>query len=102
MINKIVLLAGFLFLSIGLTSQTTVTGYIYVDENGNGEKEKPEKGLPNVPVSNGVEVTVTDEEGLYELPVGDDNIIFVIKPSGYKTPVDENNLPRFYYLYKPE
>lgn len=102
MINKIVLLGGFLFLSITLKAQTTVKGYVYVDENGNREMEQQEKGLPDVPVSNGIEVTVTDEEGMYELPIGNDNIIFVIKPSGYSVPLDENNLPKFYYVYKPE
>jgi hypothetical protein len=29
-------------------------------------------------------------------------IIFVVKPRGWMTPVDETNLPRFYYIHKPD
>ena len=43
----------------------------------------------------------TGKGGRYELPIDDDDIIFVIKPRGYMTPVDALNLPRFYYIHKP-
>lgn len=36
------------------------------------------------------------------MPVGEKTIIFVSKPSGYNTLVDENNLPRFYYRHYPK
>ena len=35
------------------------------------------------------------------LEVSDDTILFVIKPRGFMTPVDENRLPKFYYIHKP-
>lgn len=82
-------------------AQETVTGYVYEDLNKNQVRERREKGLEGIPVSNGQVVVLTDSKGKYELPVGDDDIIFMIKPSGYKTPVDQNNLPRFYYIHKP-
>src|SRR5690606_25857058 len=50
----------------------------------------------------GTDVVLTDFEGKYELPVDDDNIISVIKPAGYAVPVDENNLPEFFYIHKPK
>lgn len=84
------------------TAQTAVKGYVYEDANGNGKKERREKGIPGVAVSNGHEVTLTGKDGQYELPVGEDNPVFVIKPAGYHVPVNENNLPQFYYLHKPE
>jgi hypothetical protein len=28
-------------------------------------------------------------------------VVFVVKPSGWMTPVDENNLPQFSYVHKP-
>ncbi len=84
-----------------LSAQTTVTGYVYDDANGNGTRDRREQGIAGISVSNGVQVATTDANGRYELPVGDDNIIFVIKPSGYAVPVDENNQPRFYYIHKP-
>lgn len=83
-------------------SQQIAKGYVYDDANRNGQKERRETGVPNVAVSNGVDVVVTDSKGFYSIPVSEDNTIFVIKPAGYKTPVDENFIPKFYYHHKPE
>lgn len=82
-------------------SQNTVKGVVYDDLNQNGKKDRNEKGIPNVSVSNGIEVVQTNGKGEYTLPVGNDNIIFVIKPSDYIYPVNEKNLPQFYYVHKP-
>ncbi len=79
----------------------TATGVVYHDQNGNGRRDNGEPGLPEVRVSNGVQITMTNEDGAYELPIDDDTILFVIKPRDYMTPVDTNNLPRFYYIHKP-
>jgi hypothetical protein len=97
-------LTCFLFLCAAFCahSQTTVKGFVYEDANGNNKKDKSEKGIANVAVSNGTEVVVTDGKGGYQLPIGDDNVVFVSKPSGYKPALDENNLPKFYYLHKPK
>ncbi|UGU15446.1 calcineurin-like phosphoesterase family protein [Sinomicrobium kalidii] len=80
----------------------TATGFVYIDKNENGKRDRNEKGVPDVSVSNGIEVVKTDSRGKYKLPVGDDNILFVVKPSGYGVPVDDNMLPRFYYIHKPK
>lgn len=48
-------------------------------------------------VSNGREVVATDEDGRYELPTYDGMTVFVTKPAGYETPVDEDNFPQFYH-----
>lgn len=89
--------------SLGMTfAQTQVKGYIYEDSNKNGKKDRSEKALSQVAVSNGQEVVLTDENGKYILPVGDDNQIFVIKPSQYAFLLDEYNLPKFYYTHKPK
>lgn len=97
----ILLFAGLLF-SYTLKAQSTVVGYVFEDANKNGKKERREKGIANVAVSNNREVVITDKKGRYELPIGEDNIIFVIKPSGYKPAVNENNQPQFYYIHKPQ
>lgn len=91
-------------LLIGLASQAQqqATGTVYHDENKNGRQDKQENGLPGIAVSNGVDVVLTDNQGRYDLPVGDDNIIFVVKPSGYQLPIDEYNLPKSYYIHKPK
>lgn len=91
-----------LFLAFTVQAQSTVQGYIYEDANGNGKKERREKGVANVAVSNGIEVVLSDSKGQYKLPIGKDNAVFVIKPSGFSTVVNDDNLPQFFYMHKPE
>lgn len=92
-----------LLCNIGIAmAQKTVTGYVYEDGNGNRKRDRNEKGIAHVTVSNGVQVAVTDNKGRYELPIGEDNVVFVIKPSGYKVPLNADNLPLFYYVHKPK
>ncbi|MEC5158064.1 calcineurin-like phosphoesterase family protein [Chryseobacterium sp. MP_3.2] len=87
----------------GLTfSQTSVSGYVYHDLNKNQQKEQNEKGIENVAISNGVEVVVTDKKGYYNLPIQEDQTVFVIKPTGYKVSLNVRNLPQFYYHHKPK
>lgn len=90
-----------LFVSSQVSSQSTAKGYVYEDANRNGKKELKEKGVAGVSVSNGADVVQTDNKGYYELSVGNDNILFVIKPSGYRVPVNELNQPTYYYIHKP-
>ncbi|WP_437922020.1 calcineurin-like phosphoesterase C-terminal domain-containing protein [Sphingobacterium sp. LRF_L2] len=82
--------------------QDMAKGIVYVDANANGIRDKKEVGLAGVSVSNGIEVVQTDAEGRYQLPVQNDNIIFVIKPSGYRLPLDKDNHSQFYHLHKPK
>ncbi len=84
-----------------LYAQSSVTGYVYHDANGNGRRDRREQGVTGVSVSNGTQVVATGKNGRYKLPIGQDNIIFVIKPSGYKVPLNEWNQPQFYYIHKP-
>lgn len=61
------------------------------------------RGIPNVLVSNGRDVAVTDTDGRYSLRVSDEAILFVVKPAGYMTPVEPGTaLPRFFYLHQPQ
>ena len=78
------------------------TGVVYADANQNRVRDADEKPLSDVRVSNGREVVVTDGEGRYSLSVDNDTIVFVIKPSGYRTVQDQDHLSRFYYIHKPE
>ncbi|MBL1409339.1 calcineurin-like phosphoesterase C-terminal domain-containing protein [Sphingobacterium faecale] len=82
-------------------AQELVKGTVFIDANRNGTRERNEKGVSGVSVSNGREVVQTDKSGNYVLPVQNDNIIFVIKPEGFSFPVDEYNHPVFYYIHKP-
>ena len=100
---KISKLLFFVFLGMGSVAfaQERATGVVYEDVNKNGKRDRNEALLENIAVSNGVDVVLTNSKGEYSLPVGNDNIIFVIKPSGYSFPLDENNLHQFYYIHKP-
>ncbi len=100
MIKKIVL-GIFLSGTCSLFAQQTVSGVVFEDANENGKKDRREKGIAEVAVTNGRQVVLTDEKGKYELPVGEDAIISVIKPSGFKIGKNENNLPQFFYIHKP-
>lgn len=59
-------------------------------------------GIPGVLVTNGVDVARTDSQGRFELPIGEDCIISVIKPRGYAPPLDpQTKIPRFHYVHQP-
>jgi hypothetical protein len=83
-------------------SQDFAKGVVFLDANNNRKWDQDEKPIPGVRVSNGVKIVTTDEKGAYSLPVNNDSIIFVIKPSGYRTPLSKENLPQFYYIHKPD
>ncbi|MCA5003746.1 calcineurin-like phosphoesterase C-terminal domain-containing protein [Sphingobacterium bovistauri] len=97
---KLLLAAGLLSLGVA-HAQDFAKGIVYEDTNKNGKKDKSEIGLKNVSISNGVDVVLTNDRGEYQLPVGNDNIIFVIKPTGYSFSLNDKNLPQFYYVHKP-
>lgn len=79
----------------------TVSGLVFEDRSGSGRRQPGDGGLPGVLVSNGREVVRTDGDGRYRLPMGDEGVVFVIKPSGFAVPTDENNLPRVSYVHQP-
>lgn len=101
---KKVIIRSILFVSLTSSSvfAQDIKGYVYHDENGNGKKEKKEPGLAGVAVSNGVEVVKTDAKGAYSLPKRESQVIFVIKPSGYQSPLNTDNQPSSYYIHKPK
>lgn len=78
------------------------SGMVFEDIDGNAIRDIGEEGISGIAVSNGEHVVLTNEKGEYELPVGKDHIIFVIKPANYLVPVNDKNLPQFYYIHKPE
>lgn len=78
------------------------TGVVYHDANRNCIRDRGEKGIPGVRVSNSRTSVKTDAAGCYRVPVTDDTIIFAIKPRNWMTLIDANNVPRFYYIHKPK
>ncbi|MCL4695078.1 MAG: metallophosphoesterase, partial [Candidatus Hydrogenedentes bacterium] len=87
--------------ALAATAQNNATGVVYDDANRNAERDSGETGIPGVCVSNGRDVVQTDAEGRWTLPVDDDTILFVVKPEDWMTPVNEDQIPRFFYIHKP-
>ena len=83
---------------VGIAAEpTTATGRVYETVDGT------RRGIPGVLVSNGREVVATDADGRYTVPVGDETVVFVVKPAGFMTPIEPGTmLPRFSYLHQPE
>lgn len=91
-----------ILLSLYLKAQDTAKGTVFEDKNHNGKQDRKEQGIANVAITNGTEVVLTNPKGNYEIAVTEDAIISVIKPTGYQVPVNENQLPQFYYIHKPK
>ena len=76
-------------------------GRVYVDSNMNEQLDAGEKLLSGIRISNGNKIVETDAKGEFEIPISDDCIIFLIKPTGYRTPFSDQRTPEFYYIHKP-
>lgn len=101
--KKISFLFILLFTATALINgQETAKGYVFQDDNNNGKKERKEKGIEGVCISNGRDVVLTDKNGMYSIKVENGDIIFVVKPTGYRVPLNQYNLPQHYYIHKPE
>lgn len=85
-----------------MSEARTARGVVYADQNANNRRDRFETGVPGVSVSNGCQVTVSDAGGNYALDIAPGQILFVSQPADYRVPVDDNNLPQFYYRYYPE
>ncbi len=77
------------------------TGVVFVDGNNNGKFDSSDAPFAGVRVSNGYDITTTDQQGRYRLPIVADTMLFAIKPTGFRFRRDENNLPKFFYIHKP-
>ncbi|HAJ32578.1 MAG TPA: hypothetical protein DCK79_04310 [Candidatus Atribacteria bacterium] len=83
-----------------------VKGIVFEDRNANGIQDIGETGLPDILVSNGLTVTVTDESGNYLLP-REGHFVFITTPSNYisTTPWYKNLLednPHFGLKFTPD
>jgi hypothetical protein len=77
------------------------TGIVFDDVNADGKFGDGDLPFAGVKVSNGLDIATTDVGGRYQLPITEDSIIFLIKPTGYRTALTKENLPKFFYIHKP-
>ena len=80
----------------------TAKGRVFVDNDQDGRFSQGDSPLQGIRVSNGDAIVSTNQSGNYELPLTKDAIIFVIKPSGFRTALNQQNLPMFFYIHKPD
>jgi hypothetical protein len=63
-------------------SEVTVEGTVFGDLDADGTRDAGEAGIPDILVSNGMTVTVTDEGGNYQIPEEGD-FVFITIPNDY-------------------
>ena len=92
--NCLIILMGLLFFSHPSSAKNKVnvkvnvnvkniTGVVFHDSNKNGIRDRGEKGLRGMLVSNGDTIVVTDKKGRYLLPATEGGSIMPILPADY-------------------
>lgn len=85
----------FCFLTVFVHAVET-EGYVFIDLNKNGVRDKGEKGLPGIAVSDQETIVITNRDGKYRINTGPGNFIFVIKPAEYDFAGTKANGEGFY------
>ncbi len=80
----------------------TARGVVFLDADGDGIRDSNERGVARVPVSNGCRVVVSDADGSYSIDIAANEMLFISKPAGYGVPLDDNNIPQFFYRHYPQ
>ncbi|MCK4964958.1 MAG: hypothetical protein KAS54_07740, partial [Dehalococcoidia bacterium] len=70
-------------LGAGCKTPAQFEGMVFEDRDADGIRDTEERGIPNILVSNGIAVTVTDETGNYHLPM-EGYFVFITTPSDYE------------------
>lgn len=84
--------------SVQTGAQPARSGTVFLDRNGNGVRDKGERRLRGIPVSDGDTVVVTDRKGRYTLRSTAHESIFPILPAGYEFPGGGIRNTRFRYF----
>ncbi|MCH5328333.1 MAG: calcineurin-like phosphoesterase C-terminal domain-containing protein [Coprobacter sp.] len=98
---KKLILSAWLALPLVAQAQWEVTGTIYRDKNGNGVQDNGERGLKNIPVSNGDTVVLTNRKGEYRLTVSPGESVFPILPPDYTLVREGEPIENAHYVYFP-
>ena len=79
-----------------LDAQVQLSGSVFHDKNKDGIQNSGEKGIKDIPVSNGRDIVLTDRKGLFHIVSDSNDVIFIMQPSGWKVPVNDYNIPQYY------
>ena len=72
------------------------SGVVFNDRNGNSTRDRNERGIGGVKVSDGGTIAITGPDGRYVLPPVAGRSTFVIKPPGYTFNRRADGLPAFW------
>lgn len=83
--------------------QTLVcTGTVFIDRDNDGIRDKREKGLAGVAISDGESIVSSDRHGRYMLDAKPGRSVFMVKPAGFVAPVRADGLPDTWVNLQPE
>jgi predicted phosphodiesterase len=87
------------FIASFINAQTVFKITVFEDSNNNWIYDNNENVIEGVKVSNQYTTVRTDKNGRCELPKGEHDFIFVVKPPNYNLPLNKYNIPIFYNNY---
>lgn len=80
---------------------THFSGVVFLDANGNGERDRDESGVAGVKLSNGRDIVVSDGDGHYRIAVRPGDTVFAVKPPGHAFNDRADGMPAFWQHYFP-
>ncbi|MFJ6631174.1 PQQ-binding-like beta-propeller repeat protein [Streptomyces sp. NPDC091376] len=79
----------------------TVEGTVFKDGNGNGERDKGERAMPGIDVTDGAVWTTTGADGSYSLAIDparrETDIVSIVSPDGYTPALRKDYVPWFFH-----
>ncbi|GAA4805243.1 calcineurin-like phosphoesterase family protein [Lysobacter hankyongensis] len=75
--------------AVAADAPRALAGIVFDDRDGDGRRDRDEPGIPDVAVSNGRALAVSDAAGRYRLAVAPGQTVFAIKPAGWRLPGDD-------------
>lgn len=82
-------------------STVTVEGTVFKDANGNGRRDKGERAMSGVDVTDGAVWTTTGADGSYSLAIDpsrrESDIVSIVSPDGYTPVLRKDYIPQFFH-----
>ena len=77
-------------------------GTVFIDRDNDGLRDRREKGLAGIAISDGESLVRSDRHGRYLLDTTAPRSVFMIKPAGYLAPLRADGLPDTWVNLQPE
>ncbi|MFB6676466.1 PQQ-binding-like beta-propeller repeat protein [Streptomyces sp. NPDC056390] len=79
----------------------TVKGAVFRDGNANGKRDKGERAMPGVDVTDGAAWTTTSADGSYTLEIDparrETDLVSIVSPDGYTPALRRDYIPQFFH-----